>query len=132
MRASVASEGQCRDCILMELAVVLLKVMYGSHTTRCWRLVRHQQQPRKVSGIKTSTQQEPDRGRRAILPEMKQWSEAASDASLTQKSSCENGFGQQGKRVRTATGRAFEALGFKPMSLCAPSSTHPLFSCSFW
>ena len=57
--------------------------MSGSHITHCQSLVRHQQQPGKVSGIESPTQQEPDRGRNAILPETKQWSELASDASLT-------------------------------------------------
>lgn len=36
-----------------------------------------------MSGIKSPTQREPDRARNVILPETKQWSELASDASLT-------------------------------------------------
>lgn len=67
----------------MGLAAVLQKVMYGSHITHCQSLVRHQQQPGKVSGIESPNQQEPDRSRNVILPETRQWSELASDASLT-------------------------------------------------
>lgn len=67
----------------MGLIVVLQKLMHGSPITHWQSLVRHQQQPGKVSGIKSPTHQEPDRGRNAILPETKQWSELASDASLT-------------------------------------------------
>lgn len=65
----------------MERALVLQKVMYGCHITHCQSLVRHQQQPRKVSGKESLNQQEPDRGRN-ISPVTKQWSELASDASL--------------------------------------------------
>jgi len=61
----------------------LQKVMYGSHITCCHSLVRHQQQPGNVSGIKSAHQQEPGRGRNVILPETKQWSELASDTSIT-------------------------------------------------
>lgn len=74
-------KGQCSSCILMELALVLQKVMYGCHITHCQSLIRHQQQPRKISGIESPNQQEPDRGRN-ISPETKKWSELASDASL--------------------------------------------------
>ncbi|KAF4797986.1 hypothetical protein TURU_066110 [Turdus rufiventris] len=51
---------------------VLGKVIYGSHITFCQNIVRHQQKPRKVSSIKSPTQQEPERDRCAILPSTSQ------------------------------------------------------------